>query len=44
MAMPPGNLSSAASFPIQGMRQFASEALENSSDGQLSLDTPKVSW
>jgi hypothetical protein len=26
------------------MRQFASEALENPSDGQLSLDAPKVSW
>jgi hypothetical protein len=44
MAMPPGSLSNSASFPIQEMRQFASEALVNPSDSQLSLDAPKVSW
>jgi hypothetical protein len=44
MAMPPGSLSNSASFPIQEMRQFASEALVNPGDSQLSLDAPKVSW
>ena len=41
--MPPGNLSSSASFPIQEMQQFARGALENPSGGQLSLDASKVS-